>query len=402
MPFSRKQDNPSQPFSLKSARWPSLALLIGLCAVMIFQNCAEPLNLAEQDAASFNNSLPFAYDTQIDTISYMSCTGFSDVDNSRAFFTFRVGAYGDNSGIRLSDAFLEKTKNFSRIQRARSLAEGEKNSGVMLQLSVRNNQNYQQPFSNQNSWEHSFDYYNFLMPLSKDPIAEALSSLEVGQRENYFTGYGGFENHFVEGSIRFPENTDEDRFRSLIRNGVLSMAYTTFDTQSKQLSAPDLKDPNRVYGRGYKVGFRSAFGIQNDSTNKPLYSSSEHRAINIEREYSLQDSFGAALGQWSCSNDDTYIVVRRDDRASGKMQCPPSAENPNALSGAQKAKLAKIRRVLRVEDWEVNIDRNCVVPRADVGACYPTGQNMDLNINYSGGSCDGDTCPHYVTVCTRN
>ena len=60
---------------------------------------------------------------------------------------------------------------------------------------------------------------------------------------------------------------------------------------------------------------------------------------------------------------------------------------------------AAIRNVLRPEDWYVDTNAKCAVPRLE-NYCY--GNDAERTIVYT-GTCDPakGECPHFVSVCIR-
>ncbi len=100
-----------------------------------------------QESSLSENTYPFAFDTLVDTVSYMSCSGAESTAAESAYYTFRVGAYANGSGIRFSDEFLNATQDLSPMQRVESLGQNTQNRGSVLQLSVRKESSYVTVFS---------------------------------------------------------------------------------------------------------------------------------------------------------------------------------------------------------------------------------------------------------------
>ncbi|NJL24730.1 MAG: hypothetical protein HC902_05885 [Calothrix sp. SM1_5_4] len=68
----------------------------------------------------------------------------------------------------------------------------------------------------------------------------------------------------------------------------------------------------------------------------------------------------------------------------------------------QQQALSVIRRVLRVEDWFVDMDNRCIMPKRTGDYCY--GDLNGRTIQYGVASCLNSTttvCPHFVSVCIR-
>jgi hypothetical protein len=68
---------------------------------MLYQNCSQPL--AERaDASSVAATAPFAFESRVDHLAYMSCSNMPSGYDPTAYFTFRAGAYTEGNGIRLN------------------------------------------------------------------------------------------------------------------------------------------------------------------------------------------------------------------------------------------------------------------------------------------------------------
>ena len=70
-------------------------------------------------------SLPFAYDAQIDTLAYMSCSEMAEGSyEPRAYFTFRAGAYSSSTGgLGMTPDFFAQTQYYTNTDRGNSLSE---------------------------------------------------------------------------------------------------------------------------------------------------------------------------------------------------------------------------------------------------------------------------------------
>ncbi|MGE0632104.1 MAG: hypothetical protein AB7O96_06830, partial [Pseudobdellovibrionaceae bacterium] len=161
-------------FSRKSIlSFLSVSILIVLA--FSYQNCAGPTadtlsseeepegDLAEQPVYK---SAPFAFELTVDQITYMSCTKHlntsandpRDVGDKRAYFTLRLGAYGLNTGIKLSSSFMSYADAHFRpksdsidvaddpnapapAEDVKRLLQNSINAGAQLQMSVRGRNN---------------------------------------------------------------------------------------------------------------------------------------------------------------------------------------------------------------------------------------------------------------------
>lgn len=394
-------NNTNRSLKLKqsqSLRYFGLAAGLTLAVLLLFQNCSD-MPEEKKDNASLGDSLPFPFETDIDTISYMSCSRTGNSVNPRAYYTFRVGAY-QTGGIGLTSGFLSQTG--SAAQRSDILQATTTNSGSFLQLSIRQRNRYQTVLGGSSGVQEGH-YYNFLDSLNAPVIGDRLGELKTGQKVNYFSGISGLEGKMVEGSINFfdGETQSGDVRRYLLNDMVLAMTYSSNGSGSEPYTAraPDMTDVSKVFGKGYKVGFR-LWGSTQTGLNRVLQSVTE---MNLETGANINNS-------WSCDATNAYVIVRAQDVPGA---CGAAADPlPSQLSATNRARLEKIRRVLRVEDWWVDLSRNCVVPKNNPsgsgGACYGTGAAAQTSISYAVGatnsgvtSCDASTCPHYVSVCTR-
>ena len=393
----------------------------GLTLLCLFalQNCAEPLDLTQQDFMNFTNKLPFAFNTTIDTIAYMSCSQMGSDYNPQGFFTFRVGAYRANSGIRLSKDYRSATKGFAPSERAAALAESKINADAILQLSIRRRSNLQSMLTSSSSTStlENEDHANILASLDSPAIAQRLVSLKEDQRIQYFPGIPGLGGQLLEGSMYFMDSeATEGSVRAHLRNSsLLTLTYAdSSKTGDIAALAPDIKNPRTAYGKGYQVSFRIGPGVPDnpvDSSNsRPWYSLGSARVMNSIQERDLQGRppKEAGLRSWSCPESYAFVIVRSADAndnnpaTSDGTTCTRQADPlPSTLTETQRSAQQTIRHVLRQEDWWVDIRRYCVIPKQPSDFCYP--KDSSATIDYDGGDCteNDSTCPHYVSVCVR-
>lgn len=379
----------------------SFAFILLLPALMVFQNCADPLELAEQDSLSVKDNLPFAFDTKIDTISYMSCSNIDITTfQPRAIYTFRAGAYGSNSGIRLSSSFMDATANYADSERAKALFDSPINRGASLQMAFRKKQSYQEVLINSDGIvREGFDFSNFLAPLDSSGIATRLAVTPKGEYVSYFSGTAGLGTRFVEQSIRFIEaESKANQMRNHLmgigvdRPSLLTLTYSAGLDQPYFARSSVEGSPDNVFGHGYEVTFRTAHG----------YNSGPRRALSTIDEYTLVDGRRVA-STWNCGQDNySFMVVKPGDTVAG---CSAQADpNPSGLTAIEKKRLELIRRVLRAEDWFVDVTGSpCVIPKHANARCYG---NIDgePTVNYAKSCANptgNNTCPHFVSVCER-
>lgn len=380
------------------------AILAAVGVLMVFQNCADPLEFAGQDAASVENNLPFAFETKMDTISYMSC---SNIDVStfqpRAIYTFRMGAYTSGHGIRLSEEFMGLTKGYADSERANSLFASPLNRSASLQIALRKAKSYQEVLINSDGIvREGFDFSNFLAPLDTSGIATRLAVTPEGDYVSYFAGTAGLGTRFVEQSIRFIESESKaDQMRNhLMGIGVdrpshLSLTYSAGLDQPYFARAPIQGAGDYVFGVGYEVGFRTAHG----------YNGAPRRGLSTIEEYTLTDGRKNPNAVWNCGQDNySFMVVRPQDAPA--QGCATAADpSPTSLNAVQKKRLELIRRVLRPEDWFVDVTRAagpCVVRKNNNARCYGDIDG-EPTVSYAKACVESGTtvCPHFVSVCER-
>lgn len=379
--------------------------VLGLCLPLVYQNCAQsPENADELNSATaYKSGLPFAFDTKVDTIGYMSCSDISSDVNPRAYFSFRVGAYNPaTGGLSVTQDFINQTTYYSNTDRGRALAESARNSATLLSLSIRKATDLQSLWTNGDVAVPGEDLDAMLPVLESDQIAGPVAAGKAGVRINYFPGAG--DKRLLEGSLRFMKSEDDSRaLRDTLDNksAFLVTGYSdTPDEGDTILRSPSNfndstgGEPSKtaVYGTGYGVGFGLANGMS--SGDRRVLAQTGVSEINLEN--------GAVSStNWVCAQNYQFIVVRPEDIKAQKANCgtgPDSASTP-----AQRSALRAIRRVLRVEDWYVDVINHCVVPKDTGDICY--GANIGTRaIQYGAAQCTNTSataCPHFVSVCLR-
>lgn len=379
----------------------------GMFVLMAYQNCAQaPEDSSLSSASSYQSKLPFAYQAQLDTIAYMSCSDVQAAVDTRAYFTIRAGAYKSTNGLSVSDEYLEATKYYTTTDRAKSLALSERNANMRLTLSIRDSSNLQQVWT-ENGGDPVLgkDKESFVSQLDSDEIAGPLAALGSGSTfRNYFPGAS--EKRLLEASVRFYKYdniTTQTRNNLSSNSAILVAGFTNSgDESDAKLSAPSDFDSDtgytsktRVYGVGYRVGFTLPLNVI----------SGQNRVLaNSVSEINLANNSSTGPG-WTCPSEFQFKIVRPEDKIAGRVVCNTGVDR---ATSAQQARLDAIRRVLRVEDWYVDVANNCVVPRSGGDYCYGAAfaQNSGTKfISYNATSCVDSattTCPHYVSVCVRN
>lgn len=386
---------------------------IGL--ILTFQNCSQASFDGENEESSFESGLPFAYSAKIDTISYMSCSGMSDnAPSRRAYYTIRAGAYGTCNpadvncspfssplaGLSMSNDFREATKYYDKKQKAHLFSMSDKNANTFLSLSIRSTGDYQLPWKEGNL--AAGEELDAMLPSLDSPaIAGPLGFSSPGQTLNYFPG--SHSQRLMEGSLRYYnfENTSKLTRDTLNnREALMVLGFSnSADPLDVGLRSPDQAEPtqtqlpgNRAYGTGYYLGFSLPFG----------YSAGEQRTLSAAQgveEINLMNN-QPNNASWDCSANYQFMVVRPEDKASGAVNCDATIDR--YADANQQAALNAIRRVLRVEDWFVDVARKCIMPKRTGDYCY--GNVQGRQIMYGVASCINDgtrMCPHFVSVCIR-
>lgn len=346
------------------------ACLIVVTIIILFQSCSDPLGNSE-DQSSFAASLPFAFDSTLDTIGYMSCAGGPSGANRDAIWTLRAGAFGNGQGIHLTDAFLSLTSNFSTEQRAAALAESPLNQGAVLQLAVRQALNYQSVLtSGGGGGQLGEDYDTLLGPLDDQALAQKLAAVNLTNpaRQSYFPGIPGLAGRSIRGTLRFTKDeTSAQSVRGQLSNsGILTATYSTGGVTETQARGPGGAPDDKIYGRGYKLSFVA-----------PSASEPEPRVMSSVDEINLETGRPHKKPKaWGCPME-LRLRIHRTCDANCVCTSDPVG-NPN---------LEIVRRVVKVEHWYVDMDHRCIVQKEIASQCYATTGPAD---NY-----------HFVSICVR-
>lgn len=380
--------------------------VIGL--VLTFQNCSAPVDEnALSKSSSFEDSLPLAYEAKIDTLAYMSCSQINNSLEPRAYFTFRAGAYSRTTGgLNLSTDYLNKTKFYNTKKRAESLQTSAMNSNTRLNLSIRLASNFQSLWVSDNGVQVGEEIESFLPSLDSDTIAGQLAGAPAGVKLNYFPG--SENKRLMEASLRYFKFDDiaaRTREKMDARESLLVVGFSnSSDEMDTDLRGPgQTVFPSAAHGTGYYMKFSvpSKFTGGERRVISPTTGGVEEVDLTVKKMKS---------SSWSCPATYQFMIVRPGDRlaagqaaVTGKTVCNTIADRYDPSVPAQKQALEAIRRVLRVEDWYVDVANKCVVPREGVDRCY--GDIGTRTVQYTTASCantDGvgaTYCPHFVSVC---
>ena len=406
---------------------------VSLLSIFFYQNCAPTDDSGDLDTQlSYAENLPFAYQARIDTLGYMSCSEISDTTyEPRAYFSFRAGAYSSSTGgLGLTPAFLQSTASYAPTDRANTFATAQRNSNTLLSLSIRSSNDFTQLWAT-DQVQAGQELDAFLPELDADEIAGPLGSLMQGQFINYFPGSD--TQRLMEASLRFLtyENVaNETRNNLTSGTSIMVVGYTaTADTMDTTLRSPNddtttasgqdpapvptpTSNPNNTtaFGTGYGVSFSVPAG----------YASGDPRVLSAVSEKDLTTNTGVS-SSWTCPANYEFMVIRPEDYVAGTVLCNAFVDRiSNCANGTptatdQQAALNAIRRVLRVEDWFVDLCNHCVIPKHTGDFCY--GSTLGTRtILYGTNNCvdtsqsttingivypNGVVCPHFVSVCLR-
>lgn len=398
-------------------RWFVFSLTSLLLAFGLFQNCAESLDLSELDQASLGKSFPFAYDAKIDTFGYLSCADMGDNFDRAAYFTYRVGAFDEaKSGIRLSEEFLDKTKPYSPEQKTLLLQESEDNNNIQLQFSIRKRTDLRVPeIMEGSSVVEGRDVINFLSPLDTPALAAQLVQAN-GRNLSAFSG-SGLQSRTFDGSLslnKYPTGLQVTLSNYLLNDYIFALTYSAKGEARYQARSPaDLNGASaaaqrRVYGIGYRVRMTQPASFQG-AENMGNRVVSQIDELHLDPEKGTED-----LRTWTCNQSlYSFTVVRPQDAPAN---C--SKIEDNQVPPEQIQTLALIRRLLPPEDWYVDLNRRCIVPKRS-GKCYgevsndsssnysvryapPAGAAPTCNLFNRSNTVNTDMCPHFFSICHRN
>lgn len=382
-------------------------MIAGLLLLMSYQNCAQAPDADTDSQSSYQSGLPFAYKEAVDTIGYMSCSEIKDPVERRAYFSYRVSAFNSQTGgLTMTDAFRDKTKYFDNTARGRAIASSDVNANTRLNLSVRLRGNLQSIWA-QGELRAGDDIDSFLPSLDSAEVAGPIASVDAKIPNcsdlspcyiNYFPSANS--KRLMEASVRFYEFENIAKETRSNLEGAGSPAYLTvgYGDSSDELDAK-LRSPSTDVKRAYGTGYAMSFSLPNG------YSSGERRVISSLggiQEIDLTTGQPRSAS-WDCGTNGLYqfMVIRPEDIVANKVVCGRAPDRFTDVN--QQAALNAIRRVLRVEDWFVDLTNHCVVPKRTGDYCYGS-LAAGVNVSYGVANCvnSGATrCPHFVSVCIR-
>ncbi|MES3039316.1 MAG: hypothetical protein V4736_15515 [Bdellovibrionota bacterium] len=429
----------------KSFRFKYLlsALVIAGVPLFFYQNCGKSFDsaldsgkatISKSDA--LKSSAPFAFETQLDTISYNSCFG-STLANRPNYFTLRASSH-KSGGVRIKSEFFDYARQALKPsypstvvtdeQVKALLAESDINKNVQPQFSIRRFGDLATYTKSGGAPNPGIDYSNLLGSLTEDRWMGSLLSLEYPiYKSATATGFTGAVNlpylqYFplaltaqsrnVAATITW--NDDEARavsVRNLLNaDGMIAITYTDANLPTLIPKGQTSADDPTAYGVGYRMQFGREIAPYTGGGSPYAYN--PDNILSQVEEIDLNTGRPTA-GTWNCSYDRRYLVVRPNDRAT---MCPE--ESYAAINNVTFAnELAIVRRHFPADQWDVNLTRRCVVPKdSDCYAQEKNAQGQLVAVEYNqrnacfqsiegipyGNNIPVPLCAQYVSICIRN
>jgi hypothetical protein len=400
--------------------------------VFAFQNCGKAgFDSALEDGSAVNASVgsdtsaPFAFNATFDQITYNSCFG-SGLSTNAAYFTIKAGSY-DGGGVNLTSNFITYANTKLKPQYPSTtvtveqmkayVGETVENNTATLQMALRTRgapQQVRNPTGSNPSL--NVDYINLMYDLTDDRIMEPI-----------FRGMGGIVNYFplaatatqrvMEAKITY--NSDEGVAYSLrndlANNGMLALTYTgpTGTSAFAARMPSSSKDTTTAYGRGYTMMFAADIApltqaIRQSTTVAPNSRNPNNILVGIQ-EFDLLNPSSNIGASWSCAQGRRYAIVKAADAPT---YCP--ADSVDRMGDATyRRELEIVRRHLAASQWDVSVDRRCVVPKS--GSCYNNaGGTAEEAVEYDqtlecyqglqglANPAIAKRCAQYVSICLRN
>ncbi len=432
----------------------SIVMILSITFVILFsyQNCGVE---APQSMFDSVQKYKVPYETKIDQVAYMSCSEQLNIPNKPGvFFTFRMGAYGEGAGLRLSDNFLYETRRDDSEDRAFKLGEEYVSMNHRVQFSIRAQNNLLGTlFRNGNSTEgiEEKDFDFVFGDLGSNEMSASLVPLTTDEYLNYWAAGGISSDAYMQGTMVFNDSeTIAAQLRSFLEDDwILTVGYaqpaepgvllTRADYASSNKdddgdgreddADDDVVEPNEAYGLGLKVSFKqplpSNWGYTlNRAATRPLNVpnvSLPNRVLASVYEYDLADPKNIKA-QWQCPSELQLRIVYPADKdlddpyfdndpntqsATVVNLCPDAADPTNPVD---LANFQIVRRSLPTSDWKINWARKCVVPKSYVnGSCYGIDRGVTPNVTRTPvydftERCDpaiNPACLHFVSICIR-
>ena len=389
----------------------------------------------------------------VDTLAYMSCERMTSY-NQRAYFTFKMGAYGPDSGVSLNRRYFDNIRGRDLERKVSSIKKMENNLGVRLQMGIHLQNRYKTTIKVDSSTAGEQALYTtaIMGSLSNDTYVSQVVELDKDLRINYFRGLKGLDWKIVEGYLYMTTLTpqDQDKLRNGLEGGdshplVLTLGYTKKDFSAGGLIGPDQSPADeKAFGRGYQLRFENGHVYDFFSSDKRLISSERvtgpqaniNRTLSGVIEVDLNGGEPVSDARWKCPEGARFMIFRPKDvkrywNDLRPMPCNADfdrdsgyfVDRPIDLAGGPEVEelnpeeVEAVYNILRPEDWSVDFERRCVVPKKNSAECYgsihvegnPDVKYFDYGPETDDRRCGENVvkerpialCPHYVSICFR-
>ncbi len=384
----------------------SALILMVFSVPLLFENCSQPPN-ASTNASSVAQSAPFAFNTAVDQLAYMSCSGA--VGTPAGLFSFGVGAFGPNSGVQITQAFYYAARNLLTVkEKIAALQQSPLNGGAYAQLGIRSPST---PVGFQTVWSASNPLYvsQFVGDLTQTSVATDLFS-GTGTAWHQSLSVNGVSAPMT-GLIQVMDSeANTETVRQLINSasgaGYLTLAYSRVGSTPQTAISPGAAGSS-IFGLGYKMTFALGFGqapVPAAATGKVGFSSGAAHVLTSISEYDLTTQKPSGHS-WSCDPNLVMLIVNSAADIGPNIRCTP---NVPATTDPNYAIYLKLRTFLPAANWDIDVADHCVIPIGGTAAC---NGGVSPTTNYTGGVCiqntqangqASNTCPHYISICQRN
>jgi hypothetical protein len=431
-----------------------------------FQNCG-PSSLQTENTESLLQSnqpiytdIPFPYKTTMNQMLYSSCPIRGSAGQSD--FTFKIGAYNNDSdlplpgllkgGIQLNKDFLSafekkysylnedyKNSKLREVLRTSSLTRD-----TQLHFSIRNSSQSRtipvfraDPSGNS---DNDLQYSSMLSPLNDEFLIDYFVKKPLAF-ETYFSQIKNSEQRQLEANLLVPNSGDQldhPFYIDYMENNLLSLSFSDTkgsDPQQNDGPIPLASNPESddyFYGKGFKFTFQKPIQILNNITSRNIRFNYPERVVDGMIEMNMENREVDKETEWNCNVQ--LMIVRPEERdsqiyrlnnlnqpiqtpACPKMSVASLNSNPN-----YKSYMLALRKMLPVDDFDINLEYGCVVPKygnscySNNGAAAPvysqyffdvieTGDTTGKRLGCAAGLNDSKSgflpCAHYMTFCFK-